>query len=532
MQIVKISVMSVQTTKIRIFISSPGDVAAERDALENLIKTELQLTLGRRYNLYLEPLRWETYVAPGMGDIQQRVFDEMGAYDIFIGIFWKRFGTPTAEHESGSEAEFRDAYARWEKDNSRPVMLYFCQRPFMPDTKDALTQMGKVLEFRKEIENKGLYSTYSQISEFERLLSRHLFDTITDLIPPPEPVSATASKENKTEYSKPGPLDALPLPTMDLPASPYRRLQWFRREDAGVFFGRDHEIRALYDAITKQWSDPIVLFYGESGVGKSSLLAAGLLPRLEASHEVRYIRRDRTLGLAGTLSKSFGDSAWQEVEHELQRPVVVILDQVEECYTRPMDNGPDAEVDAFVEQIAVLFAEAQHRPQGRLVLAFRKEWIADVETWFDNKTDGSPTLPFSKIFLERLGMSGIEEIVRGPTSTERLRDKYKLTVEEGLAGRIGVNMLEDRESPVAPTLSILLAKMWEEAREKNEAQPAFTAAMYLELAANGLLLRDFVDEQLNRLSLWNAELVDSGLGAWTSYITTQHRWERLSRERS
>jgi hypothetical protein len=55
-------------------------------------------------------------------------------------------------------------------------------------------------------------------------------------------------------------------------------------------------------------SPPIVLFYGQSGVGKSSLLAAGLLPRLEASHSVRYTRRDQARGLPGTLAAALKSS--------------------------------------------------------------------------------------------------------------------------------------------------------------------------------------------------------------------------------
>ncbi|MFY7892034.1 MAG: hypothetical protein ACOVOJ_05070 [Pirellula sp.] len=39
---------------------------------------------------------------------------------------------------------------------------------------------------------------------------------------------------------------------------------------------------------------PILLFYGQSGIGKSSILDAGLIPRLEQGFEVRYLRKRRS----------------------------------------------------------------------------------------------------------------------------------------------------------------------------------------------------------------------------------------------
>ncbi|QLQ06708.1 MAG: CHAT domain-containing protein [Anaerolineae bacterium] len=97
------------------------------------------------------------------------------------------------------------------------------------------------------------------------------------------------------------PLFGLPaLPPLDMPDKPYRYLHHYRREDAWVFFGRDREIRAVRPG-HRDGRPAHRAFYGQSGVGKSSLLAAGLLPRLEDSHEVRYARRSGP-GLLGTLA--------------------------------------------------------------------------------------------------------------------------------------------------------------------------------------------------------------------------------------
>ncbi len=134
------------------------------------------------------------------------------------------------------------------------------------------------------------------------------------------------------------PLYGLPEPpATDLPASPFKHLRFFTRDDAAVFFGRGREIRDLYDAVTAVDAAPIVLLFGTTGVGKSSLLDAGLRPRLEASYEVIYLRRDGELGLLGTLASVLGQetedlgTAWRQREVTSGKPLVVILDQVEEA---------------------------------------------------------------------------------------------------------------------------------------------------------------------------------------------------------
>src|SRR6516165_5430692 len=86
-----------------------------------------------------------------------------------------------------------------------------------------------------------------------------------------------------------------------LPPSPYRHLKPFTRKQAAVFFGRGQAIRALYDLATSPSTRPVILYSGPTGVGKSSVLDAGLRPRLEPSHRIVYLKRQADLGLLGTL---------------------------------------------------------------------------------------------------------------------------------------------------------------------------------------------------------------------------------------
>ncbi|HQY94870.1 CHAT domain-containing protein, partial [Caldilinea sp.] len=287
------------------------------------------------------------------------------------------------------------------------------------------------------------------------------------------------------------PLFGLPsLPPGDLPASPFRNILWFRREDAPIFFGRGHDIRDLYQCATAAGGAPIVLYYGQSGVGKSSLLAAGLLPRLEQVQTVRYARRNQELGLAGTLAAnvvanlpgSFEASwkvsgadlltAWRGVEAEMGKPLTVILDQVEEVYTRPDPQMPGEMAD-FLDALAARFGDPATRPQGRLILSFRKEWLAEIE-----KLLAARQLPHTKVFLQRLDRRGIIEAVTGPAHGAHMQRHFGLTVAEGLVGEIADNLLADPSSAVAPTLQILLSKLWDQAKERNYDHPTFDRTLY------------------------------------------------------
>jgi DNA-binding winged helix-turn-helix (wHTH) protein/tetratricopeptide (TPR) repeat protein len=64
--------------------------------------------------------------------------------------------------------------------------------------------------------------------------------------------------------------------------SPFRGLDAFDSDDAGVFFGRSAAVATLVQALEAQWRSQcaFVLLVGASGSGKSSLLNAGLVPRL------------------------------------------------------------------------------------------------------------------------------------------------------------------------------------------------------------------------------------------------------------
>ena len=70
-----------------------------------------------------------------------------------------------------------------------------------------------------------------------------------------------------------------------IPPCPYRGLFAFREEDAGIFFGRENCINNLLERVE---SNPLLAIVGASGSGKSSVVFAGLIPKLRQAKNVNW----------------------------------------------------------------------------------------------------------------------------------------------------------------------------------------------------------------------------------------------------
>jgi hypothetical protein len=160
---------------------------------------ELNLTItaiAPEKRVLLELVRWETHVAPSLGrDPQDVVNRQIGEYDLFIGILWKRMGTPTSVATSGTEEEFNRAYELWQQNRTFPVLLYFCQQPFpLPRLRDEVDQLGKVVDFRTKVSAMGLVADYVDHREFADVIRPHLLLVIGRMLAPNQSPTELASQ--------------------------------------------------------------------------------------------------------------------------------------------------------------------------------------------------------------------------------------------------------------------------------------------------------------------------------------------------
>ena len=161
---------------LQAFVASPSDLQEERAALEEVVR-ELNLTWDRNQAVRLDLWRWETHAYPGAGSDPQDVINTQAPsdFDIFIGILWARFGTPTPRAGSGTAEEFKNAYKRYTEGPKGPqIMVYFKDAPLAPSAIDP-AQLSAVKSFKDNLGQEGvLYWSFGSIDNFKALLRMHL----------------------------------------------------------------------------------------------------------------------------------------------------------------------------------------------------------------------------------------------------------------------------------------------------------------------------------------------------------------------
>ena len=320
-------------------------------------------------------------------------------------------------------------------------------------------------------------------------------------------------------------LPSLPV-NLALPTRPFKDIYYFSKKDAPIFFGRCKEIVKAYNALSETYyeTDPVHLLYGNSGVGKSSFLDAGLIPRLEVdNYQTKYYRYNGKIRINEVFLHILGDSdflaAWIKKEAAENKPLIIFLDQLEALFTyhflekNSSKNAPSAkdELLDLLETIKnIFYNDKGKKPNGKIVLSFRKEWLAEVLSSFEKED-----IPYSKIILEPLDAVGIVEAIEGITKNINTQQRYKLSIKNPVSGSLAEIIAGDLlkyKQGIAPTLQILLSKMWREV--EIEEQPTFTLELYSHLGQKGQLIEKHLQDQIDEIgdiAVWGHDAKKNGL---------------------
>jgi hypothetical protein len=324
--------------------------------------------------------------------------------------------------------------------------------------------------------------------------------------------------------------------------NPWPGLASYDEKAAAFFQGRDQDSADLYRLIKRS---NFVALFGKSGLGKSSLLQAGTFPRLWRDNFMPvYLRLDYTqlelldqvLARVVEVAQEFarkdgadvalphpGEGLWAWLQREsvpiwthdnFQVTPILVFDQFEELFSR---GGSVARIEKVLLQLADLIgnriptALAVQRgatqalnlrsQQYCVVLSFRSDFLAEVETWA--RKAGLPrreSLHLTAMSRER-AIAAIEKAGRD-------------VIETGCATRI-VDFLVEREGSVErksrevePVLLSLCCYQLNISR-KQQGRDRVDAELVARTGRG--ILRAFYDDALQELPSRVAEFIEDKL---------------------
>jgi DNA-binding beta-propeller fold protein YncE len=276
--------------------------------------------------------------------------------------------------------------------------------------------------------------------------------------------------------------------------NPYKGLLTYRLGDAGLFFGRSHAIQGMVERLS---ASAFTVLHAESGAGKSSLIQAGLMPRLIANGHLPIFLRPYNvepylaikraflpdLSVAPLLATGPLRDFLRQVASVLgaETRLYVFLDQMEELFTQQ----PEPARAEFVRELAdCLDDEALH---VRWALALRTEFFGNLASFRPQISN-----PFANDYrLNRLTKDEAREVVIEPAR------RRGAVYEGGLVDSILSDLGQAEISP--PEIQLVCSALYDDLPRAETTQIlTITRAMYDGQGGAVGILRDHLDRVLTR----------------------------------
>lgn len=297
----------------------------------------------------------------------------------------------------------------------------------------------------------------------------------------------------------------------DIAKAPYKFLSYYDISDRGIFFGRDAAIDELSGQITRK---KVVILNGQSGSGKTSLINAGVIPRL-AENGYRYVSiRDYTAPLRQLREfirgkpefggRDVGDQSLLEILRSIRNkqklPVVLIFDQFERFFVAV----DPATRRAFLEEMRQCLESGLCADELNLVFSLRQDFFgqlvseaeAVIPTFWNESHHHN---------LRTLSPNEARQAILGP-----LKDVANVSFDIRFVDDVLLpQLMREGESEAEiepPHLQIVCNQLYVEARRKyaqqmEDGQPALIGdELYSELGKAEGMLRDYLDNVVSRIT--------------------------------
>ena len=292
----------------------------------------------------------------------------------------------------------------------------------------------------------------------------------------------------------------------------FRGLVPFQEADRDRFYGRQADTHALFEMIAHGEFRFGVLF-GESGSGKTSLLKAGLLPRLrEAGLVTIYCRsyKDPVAALLEECRRTSGIEASREENpsdyikrfcEEMCAGVVIVCDQFEEFF---VNFKTKRQREPFISFIAECHSRAAL--PVKFLFAMRSDFLYLVSSEFEGRVV-EPLMSSRLYHLRSFDQEQAEEII------EKSARRARLPFEPGLSRQVARDLaIADSVLPseiqiVGERLQSKRIYTLEEYRRAGGKEPLVHSFLEDVIEASGdkesarLLLRSLISDENTRMTL-------------------------------
>jgi WD40 repeat protein/tetratricopeptide (TPR) repeat protein len=288
----------------------------------------------------------------------------------------------------------------------------------------------------------------------------------------------------------------------ELTTTPYKFLASYEIADRDIFYGRDAVIEELTAQVGRH---KVLLINGASGAGKSSLVNAGLIPRVsdngytfvafrDYSDPLTQLQQyfDTVLGHSSPSPPKIADdeaSLWQLIRGFGAYPIVIFLDQFERFFVRVSDDKRRAFIAAFDHCL-------QHSEAKDLcfVLAFRREFLGQLTTEFEEQI---PELLNEAYRINLLPLSKAEarEAVLRPLENTSLKVQYD---EDFVDSVLLAGLAEQTSGGTSidpPHLQIVCNQLFEAARQHLQSRRSvlINRELYDQLGGAQNILNTYLD---------------------------------------
>jgi formylglycine-generating enzyme required for sulfatase activity/DNA-binding CsgD family transcriptional regulator len=236
--------------------------------------------------------------------------------------------------------------------------------------------------------------------------------------------------------------------------NPYKGLQPYQSLDADLFFGREELIRGLLNALLDdERKQRFFALIGPSGIGKSSLVNAGLLPALRTEKSISI--RDRLILQVTPDPNTVANIEAALAAADPQRYVLIILDQFESLFTLLTAEAQEHLLGTLLR----LLDDASRYVQIMVVL--RADMLNHP---LQDRRLGPLFQNYAKL-ISPLSVADLERVITEPAK------QCGLTLEPGLVAAILADVISQQGS--LPLLQFTLAQLVEKAPKRTLTLEAY-----------------------------------------------------------